>query len=613
MFIIDKEIFHMVHIQYDRLLEKLNNDSNIKQNIYFMGDHVNDELSEILDKFIADKPTLLCTSGYRECLNLKPINVETLKQQVYTKNDLDKTVVNKVLNTFFNTSTTAKHVLIIVVGRYFNDYLQQFIELFQNTLYKKSLTIFVLTKRYYLQDPAILDNFLHDGWNASILDCCKFIYHERNLPYNIGNIVLNSLLDKCYPSNEGLYPHEILVLNYADKCRVNQQQFYKFWTSYYVYDMKSILNKLEKLAFIKKEQITKKQVKKFTKLQGLSKDKIDFAETLLSSGLISLQTSIDDRKYLLTEKGKKELRDNEYVISYHKKHLNMVETEKDQEAYDLNISDNERARLLSIEENLSNFQQLTPAEKNIIDKCIQFEEQRISIWSLNQRLKGNMRYLDNEIEIYNLKKINDIFSEYKDIVEHYVLNNEPYHNAFAYQMSEILYVMGKFLLTKNSIIDAVQYLFASNVLEISMSFCPYILTSERKICVKSDDLDLEPCYFTNKILNELGKKTITENIQRDIVENIQNYVEDTKNKNFYIKFKFEQIISLIYQYSIPWDVVHKHYDNELIKSQCIPIEYYEKLLKYTYEKDKETILKVYDEILQYYLSLAIDFQYIRDC
>lgn len=145
---------------------------------------------------------------------------------------------------------------------------------------------------------------------------------------------LKDILPTLTVSKDGLYPQEILMLDYAHTYKSNgENSFQNFWKwRYYVLNPQEILDKLYQEGFIEtgdlKSTLQKKTLPEIKEElsnigQKTSGKKADLIDLLLSTGDISyLEKKFSDRLYVLTEKGKAELesKENEYITYLHQKH-----------------------------------------------------------------------------------------------------------------------------------------------------------------------------------------------------------------------------------------------------------------------------------------------------
>lgn len=152
-----------------------------------------------------------------------------------------------------------------------------------------------------------------------------------NCSISIGNnsCDLKTCIGKSHPSKNGLYPHEILVLNYASTYSTDEKNFQKFWLyDYNIKDLNKILKKLLNKGFLYETSIyeslekeTLVTLKEILKKHDL---KINGNKSVLIERLVS---NIDDNipktyfnktYYKTTELGYKELNENEYISYIHR-------------------------------------------------------------------------------------------------------------------------------------------------------------------------------------------------------------------------------------------------------------------------------------------------------
>ena len=141
-------------------------------------------------------------------------------------------------------------------------------------------------------------------------------------------VPLKEYLLTAYPSSTGLYPHEILLLSYAEKYSTDQKSFQQFWIYQYgVLDVPNLLNDLKNRGYIglgsigltlQNETITSIKpvlIENGLKASGKKSDLI----SRLSDNLPEekLWAYFPKRYYVLTDKGQNELVENEYVIRCH--------------------------------------------------------------------------------------------------------------------------------------------------------------------------------------------------------------------------------------------------------------------------------------------------------
>ena len=149
------------------------------------------------------------------------------------------------------------------------------------------------------------------------------ITNERIVP-------LEAYLKVAKPSNQGLYPHEILMLHYANTYKVNgDNRFQSFWLyGYSVEEPQSVLDSLQSRGFLtmgdlrsalERCKVTELKAQLQTLGEKTTGKKAELIDRLLSSGNSEyLEMQFSDRYYALTDAGIKELSENEYVVYLHK-------------------------------------------------------------------------------------------------------------------------------------------------------------------------------------------------------------------------------------------------------------------------------------------------------
>lgn len=136
------------------------------------------------------------------------------------------------------------------------------------------------------------------------------------------------LQEKSFPSENGLRPHEILMLSYADKYATDQTEFPQFW--YYQYAVSNpsgVLKSLQQKGFIRAataseslSSLTILQLKSILsenglKASGKKADLLAAVQTGVDSAI--LESAVKKRKYVLTALGQSELTDNAYIPYLH--------------------------------------------------------------------------------------------------------------------------------------------------------------------------------------------------------------------------------------------------------------------------------------------------------
>lgn len=149
------------------------------------------------------------------------------------------------------------------------------------------------------------------------------ISNERIVP-------LEAYLKVATPSNQGLYPHEILMLHYANTYKVNgDNRFQSFWLyQYSVEEPQSVLDSLQSRGFLtvgdlrsalERCKVTELKAQLQTLGEKTTGKKTELIDRLLYSGNNEyLEAQFPDRYYALTDAGSKELSENEYVVYLHK-------------------------------------------------------------------------------------------------------------------------------------------------------------------------------------------------------------------------------------------------------------------------------------------------------
>lgn len=146
---------------------------------------------------------------------------------------------------------------------------------------------------------------------------------------------LENMIKQAVPSREGLYPHEILMLEYANTYKTNENTFQNFWKwEYFVLNPQSVLDSLFERGFICRSDVPsalkhlhvvdlKSMLSKIgEKTTGKKEDLINrILETYTPD---DLEKELPVRNYTLTEKGEEELKCNEYVSYLHRHHYMSV-------------------------------------------------------------------------------------------------------------------------------------------------------------------------------------------------------------------------------------------------------------------------------------------------
>lgn len=148
---------------------------------------------------------------------------------------------------------------------------------------------------------------------------------QKPLVANDRIMPLEAYLKVAVPSNQGLYPHEILMLYYANTYKVDEEnRFQSFWLyEYSVEDPQTVLDSLLSRGFItigdlrsalERHKVTELKAQLQTLGEKTTGKKAELIDRLLNSGNNEyLEEQFPDRYYALTDTGSKELSENEYV------------------------------------------------------------------------------------------------------------------------------------------------------------------------------------------------------------------------------------------------------------------------------------------------------------
>ena len=135
-------------------------------------------------------------------------------------------------------------------------------------------------------------------------------------------------IKKCVPSAHGLYPHEILMLHYAEKYKTQGNTFQQFWLyDYGVSDPEAVLQSLVKRGFVtfgtveacvKSEKVANLKEMLSSKGAKVTGKKDELVSRVLETFTAAeLDSMFPAKNYALTELGKSDLADNEYVTYLH--------------------------------------------------------------------------------------------------------------------------------------------------------------------------------------------------------------------------------------------------------------------------------------------------------
>lgn len=178
------------------------------------------------------------------------------------------------------------------------------------------------------------DNTNHEETKASKEELFKEVKKslEENITFSVevdGPAPLEDLIAAATPSKQGLYPHEILMLEYAPHFKTVNNSFQSFW--YYQYSVaepQAVLDSLYERGFIEvgdlrsaldKLKLTeiKEELKQLNqKVTGKKNELID--RLMEMADINSLNEKYSERYYVLTAKGEQELKENQYVSYLHR-------------------------------------------------------------------------------------------------------------------------------------------------------------------------------------------------------------------------------------------------------------------------------------------------------
>lgn len=154
----------------------------------------------------------------------------------------------------------------------------------------------------------------------------SFFASIKNTILNKNQPSLNKYIKSAFLSKGGLYPHELLLLSYAEKYKFNQKSFDNFWLDDYNITNKklqSMLKSLVKREFLKigsiEISLKNSKVEYIKQILKENNLKVSGKKSELISRLInnisesSLKNYFPEEFYSLTQKGQEELNDNSYI------------------------------------------------------------------------------------------------------------------------------------------------------------------------------------------------------------------------------------------------------------------------------------------------------------
>lgn len=154
---------------------------------------------------------------------------------------------------------------------------------------------------------------------------------EQGLKRSDGS-ALKNFISRLSPSENGLYPHEILLLHYAKSFTYGQKKYQNFWYyRYFIPNVQSVLHSLMDRDFLALESLqdrlnahTLKELKPLLEKKGLKscKRKADAISLIIDNyeyyELPQKLVGDNNAHYVLTNKGLLELNNNQYVLFAHK-------------------------------------------------------------------------------------------------------------------------------------------------------------------------------------------------------------------------------------------------------------------------------------------------------
>ena len=140
---------------------------------------------------------------------------------------------------------------------------------------------------------------------------------------------ISSLIQNATKSAQGLYPHEILMLSLATKYKTSGNSFQSFWEhEHHTFNPQTILDDLFNKGFLEiadlrttlsnlKVTELKEELKNFDLKQSGKKEEL-IERLIESNNLAYLEAKYPTKYYKPSEKGEKELSDNEYIPYLHR-------------------------------------------------------------------------------------------------------------------------------------------------------------------------------------------------------------------------------------------------------------------------------------------------------
>ncbi len=227
--------------------------------------------------------------------------------------------------------------------------IQNNIDLFISSVEDFSEEMGELSEKYFKEVSELLKSKYIDSIKIEtvpvndIKECGheKTVQENQNVNLNINNSdsyweqrfkELRKMTEKSYPSCNGLKIPDIMVLEYAETFTTEIEEIHSFWYYEYGLELKDIHNILNMLIQKKLIQTSSVQetIKKFTipKIKELLKElglklsgkKAELLDRLFENAPTDfLENKVTSRGFIITDTGKQELKENDYVIYFHRR------------------------------------------------------------------------------------------------------------------------------------------------------------------------------------------------------------------------------------------------------------------------------------------------------
>lgn len=246
------------------------------------------------------------------------------EQKTFIVNNYD-TVINQAIERAYEKEKNDAQSLKTVAGR--DRRIQNFFDKLKNIEWLTEVNKNFITTLEDDYNGGLHENKTIGSENSENMnDCFKVnVEDDSDIPS------LETRIKGTYPSKNGLYPHEILMLNYANTFMYypKSNQFQGFWHyQYSVKEPQKVLDSLYDRGFlttgnlrltIEKMKVVELKAELQNANEKTTGKKADLVERLMEkANLKTLEEKYPNRYYALTEKGVKEVQDNEYVEYLHK-------------------------------------------------------------------------------------------------------------------------------------------------------------------------------------------------------------------------------------------------------------------------------------------------------